>query len=147
MIDLTPAIDNKRNTNKQYFYWFHVFKAWIDDGHLADLQGSSVKVYLVIKSHANYQSGFGYPEIDTIAQKTGLSQSQTKRAAVSSALSGTLFTRHSYLHVAESGYTLIAAKVASLRGGLQAYVVDTAEAFESEVASVLTDDLIRVASR
>lgn len=60
--------------------WFHVFKSMIESGELANISGSAVKVYLVIKSYANYRTGEAFPAETTIAKKAGLSLSQVKRA-------------------------------------------------------------------
>lgn len=59
--------------------WFHIFKAMIDNNELAKMSGSSVKVYLVIKSHTNFATGRSFPGEETIARKSGLSVSQVKR--------------------------------------------------------------------
>lgn len=59
--------------------WFHVFRAMIDSGDLARMSGSSVKVYLVVKAHANFKTGRAYPALETIAMKAGLSLAQVKR--------------------------------------------------------------------
>lgn len=59
--------------------WFHIFKTMIDSGDLAKLSGSAVKVYLVVKAHTNFSTGQAFPNIETIAEKAGLSVSQVKR--------------------------------------------------------------------
>lgn len=59
--------------------WFHVFKDMVDNGDLARLSGSSIKVYLVIKSYTNFSSGKSFPMIETIAEKSGISSAQVKR--------------------------------------------------------------------
>jgi DNA-binding Lrp family transcriptional regulator len=59
--------------------WFHVFKDMIDSGDMAKLQGSSMKVYLVIKAHTNFSTGRAFPAIETISDKSGLSDPQVKR--------------------------------------------------------------------
>lgn len=59
--------------------WFHIFKAMIDSGDLAKLPGSSVKVYMVVKAHTNFQTGQAFPSIETIAEKSGLSTVQVMR--------------------------------------------------------------------
>lgn len=59
--------------------WFHVFKDMIDSGDMARLDGSAIKVYLVIKSYTNFSTGRAFPALDLIAQKAGLSESQVKR--------------------------------------------------------------------
>lgn len=60
--------------------WFHVFKSMIESGELANISGSALKVYLVIKSYSNYRSGASFPAETTVAEKSGLSISQVKRA-------------------------------------------------------------------
>lgn len=59
--------------------WFHVFKAMIDSGELATMDGSTVKVYLVVKAHTNFSTGRAFPALDTIAEKSGISLAQVKR--------------------------------------------------------------------
>lgn len=59
--------------------WFHVFKDMIDSGDMAKLEGSAVKVYLVVKSYTNFSTGRAFPAIETIAEKAGLSEAQVKR--------------------------------------------------------------------
>lgn len=59
--------------------WFHVFKDMIDNGDMAKLEGSSIKVYLVVKSYTNFSTGRAFPALETIAEKAGLSESQVKR--------------------------------------------------------------------
>ena len=59
--------------------WFHVFKDMIDAGDMAKLDGSAVKVYLVVKSYTNFSTGRAFPAIETIAEKAGLSDSQVMR--------------------------------------------------------------------
>lgn len=60
-------------------YWFHVFRAMIDGGELARMEGSTVKVYLVVKAHTNFNTGHSFPSHDLIARKSGLSLAQVKR--------------------------------------------------------------------
>ncbi|MFA1684546.1 helix-turn-helix domain-containing protein [Achromobacter dolens] len=59
--------------------WFHIFKAMIDSGELARLEGSAIKVYLVVKAYANFSTGFSFPALETVAEKAGLSLSQVQR--------------------------------------------------------------------
>lgn len=59
--------------------WFHVFKDMIDNGDMAKLDGSAIKVYLVVKSHTNFATGRAFPAIDTIAAGAGLSNIQVIR--------------------------------------------------------------------
>jgi hypothetical protein len=59
--------------------WFHVFKDMIDNGDMALLEGSAIKVYLVVKSFTNFSTGRAFPAIDLIAGKAGLSNVQVIR--------------------------------------------------------------------
>jgi DNA-binding transcriptional MocR family regulator len=59
--------------------WFHVFKAMIDSGELGRMDGSTVKVYLVVKAHTNFSTGRAFPALETVAEKSGLSLSQVQR--------------------------------------------------------------------
>lgn len=59
--------------------WFHVFKDMIDNGDMATLDGSTIKVYLVIKSYTNFSTGRAFPAHDLIASKAGLSERQVIR--------------------------------------------------------------------
>ncbi|MGT0192755.1 helix-turn-helix domain-containing protein [Burkholderia pyrrocinia] len=61
--------------------WFHVFRSFVDSGALADMDGATLKVYLVIKTHTNIYTGIAGPiGHKTIASKSGLHQSSVKRA-------------------------------------------------------------------
>lgn len=62
--------------------WFHVFRDFVISGQLASMSGSSTKVYLVIRAYANPASGNSFPSVETIAEKTGLSEAQVKRELV-----------------------------------------------------------------
>lgn len=59
--------------------WFHVFKDMIDSGDMARLDGSAIKVYLVVKSYTNFSTGRAFPAIELIAEKAGLSKVQVMR--------------------------------------------------------------------
>jgi len=59
--------------------WFHVFKDMIDNGDMARLDGSAIKVYLVVKSFTNFSTGRAFPALDLIAEKAGLSERQVMR--------------------------------------------------------------------
>ncbi|MFP6557103.1 helix-turn-helix domain-containing protein [Paraburkholderia sp. B3] len=61
-------------------HWFHFFRSMVDSGDLSRIAGSSLKVYLVIKAHVNYHTGVGFPSVVTIAEKSGVSVAQVKRA-------------------------------------------------------------------
>ena len=62
--------------------WFHVFKDMIDNGDMAKLDGSAIKVYLVVKSYTNFSTGRAFPAIDLVAEKAGLSERQVMRCLV-----------------------------------------------------------------
>jgi hypothetical protein len=59
--------------------WFRLPKALVDDGVLAELGGSGVKVYLVLERHAD-DDGFSFPSRATIAREAGLSKDTVSRA-------------------------------------------------------------------
>jgi len=59
--------------------WFHVFKDMIDSGDMARLDGSAIKVYLVVKSYTNFSTGRAFPALELIAEKAGLSERQVIR--------------------------------------------------------------------
>jgi biotin operon repressor len=60
--------------------WFHVFRDMIESGDVAKLGPHAVTVYLVIKAHTNFSTGRAFPALDTIAEKSGISESQVKRS-------------------------------------------------------------------
>lgn len=62
--------------------WFHVFKDMIDSGDMAALDGSAIKVYLVIKSYTNFSTGRAFPALELIASKAGLSERQVMRCLI-----------------------------------------------------------------
>lgn len=59
--------------------WFHLFRDMIDSGDMARLDGSTIKIYLVVKSYTNFGTGRAFPSIETIATKAGLSERQVMR--------------------------------------------------------------------
>lgn len=61
-------------------HWFHVFRAMVVQGDIAQVGAHAFAVYAVIKAHANYNSGQAYPSIDLISKLSGVSQAQVKRA-------------------------------------------------------------------
>jgi DNA-binding transcriptional MocR family regulator len=60
--------------------WFHVFRSMVDNGDVAKLGPFAVTVYLVIKAYTNYQSGMSFPSVETIAEKSGISERKVKSA-------------------------------------------------------------------
>lgn len=69
----------KGNNLSAELAWFHVFKAMIDDGEVAKIGASAFTTYCVIKSHTNFATGVAFPSIETISEKSGISQAQVKR--------------------------------------------------------------------
>lgn len=68
----------KGNNLNAELAWFHVFKAMIEDGELAKMGPSAFATYCVIKSHANFSTGKAFPSVETISQKSGISERQVK---------------------------------------------------------------------
>lgn len=60
--------------------WFHVFRDMIESGDVAKMGPHAVTVYLVIKAHTNFSTGRAFPALETIAEKSGISESQVKRS-------------------------------------------------------------------
>ena len=60
--------------------WFHVFKDMIDSGDVASMGPYAVTAYLVIKSYTNFATGVSFPSIETISEKSGMSERQTRRS-------------------------------------------------------------------
>lgn len=59
--------------------WFHVFKSMIDSGDVATMGPHAVTVYLVIKAYTNFSTGRSFPAIETICEKSGISDKQVRR--------------------------------------------------------------------
>ena len=68
--------------------WFHVLKSMIDNGDIAKLGPYATTVYLVIKAHTNFSTGLAFPSVDTIAEKSGVSEKQVKRCLITLEESG-----------------------------------------------------------
>jgi len=62
--------------------WFHVFKAMIDSGDVASMGPYAVTVYLVIKSYTNFSTGRSFPSLETIVEKSGISDKQVRRSLI-----------------------------------------------------------------
>jgi DNA-binding transcriptional regulator YhcF (GntR family) len=60
--------------------WFHFVRGFVLNGGLADLDGASVKVYLVIKAHTNFETGRARPAVSTIADLAGVSHDTVQRS-------------------------------------------------------------------
>ncbi|UZF34539.1 helix-turn-helix domain-containing protein [Ralstonia pseudosolanacearum] len=59
--------------------WFHVFRSMFSSHDAARMGPYAVTVYLVIKAHANFNTGNSFPSIELIADETGISRSQVIR--------------------------------------------------------------------
>lgn len=59
--------------------WFHVFRDMIESGDVAKIGPHAVTVYLVIKAHTNFSTGRAFPAIETIVEKSGISERQVMR--------------------------------------------------------------------
>jgi biotin operon repressor len=60
--------------------WFHFFRAMVESGDLAKMDGSVIKIYLIVKAHVNFTSGNAFPSIETLSAKAGMSERQVMRA-------------------------------------------------------------------
>ena len=60
--------------------WFHVFRDMVENGDVAKMGPHAVTVYLVIKAHTNFSTGRAFPALETIVEKSGISESQVKRS-------------------------------------------------------------------
>ena len=60
--------------------WFHFLRDMIQSKEIARLGDSAVKVYLVIKSFANWSDGRSFPSMDTISEYSGKSIPSVERA-------------------------------------------------------------------
>lgn len=78
--------------------WFHVFKDMIENGDMAKLDGSAIKVYLVVKSHTNFSTGRAFPAIDLVAEKAGLSERQVIRCLAELETAGYIIKNKSGRH-------------------------------------------------
>jgi hypothetical protein len=59
--------------------WFHVFRAMIYNGDIARMGPYAFTVYCVIKAHTKFSTGDAFPAIETIAERSGISEAQVKR--------------------------------------------------------------------
>lgn len=56
--------------------WFHIFRAMVDSGDVANMGPFAVTVYLVVKSYTNWKTGRSFPTVELIAEKAGISKRQ-----------------------------------------------------------------------
>jgi DNA-binding transcriptional ArsR family regulator len=76
---MTKAKAEQEDLFKAETSWFHVFKDMIDNGDMARLDGSAIKVYLVVKSYTNFATGHAFPAVELVGEKAGLSRPQVMR--------------------------------------------------------------------
>lgn len=74
------AAQNQGELFKAETTWFHVFRDMIENGDVAKMGPHAVTVYLVIKAHTNFSTGRAFPALETIVEKSGISESQVKRS-------------------------------------------------------------------
>jgi DNA-binding transcriptional ArsR family regulator len=73
------AAQNQGELFKAETTWFHVFRDMIESGDVAKMGPHAVTVYLVIKAHTNFSTGRAFPAVETIVEKSGISQRQVLR--------------------------------------------------------------------
>lgn len=122
-------------------WWFHCFRTFIDGGVLARMSGSGCKVYLVIKSHANYKTGLAGPAIATIAMKSGLSLAQVKRELTSLVKNGVIRKqktgRHNVYQLIEQFPLVSADGSTQVAMGLWDYVPSQVSAVTEELKQLV----------
>ena len=59
-------------------YWVHLLKDMIHSGEAAKIGPYALAVYVVIKAHVN-MAGSSFPSVQTIAEKSGMSDRQVLR--------------------------------------------------------------------
>jgi hypothetical protein len=74
-------------------YFFRVEHELLRSAAFQDLGGSAIKVYLVIGLYADFDTGWAYPSIRTIAQQGGLSRQTVLDAIKELTTAGLLATR------------------------------------------------------
>lgn len=76
MDTLPPSVTGQASSLKADTSWFHVFSAMVRDGDCKVIGAFAVVVYLVVKAHTNFKTGYAFPEITTIVEKSGISRRQ-----------------------------------------------------------------------
>lgn len=65
---------------KAQTWWLRILKEMIDSGDWAKMGPYATSVYTVIKAHAAQNNGDSFPSQELIAEETGMSLSEVKRA-------------------------------------------------------------------
>lgn len=60
--------------------WFHVFRAMIESGDAAAMGPHTFALYIVIKSYTNFTTGHAFPQLELLAEKSGISIRQVKKS-------------------------------------------------------------------
>jgi DNA-binding transcriptional MocR family regulator len=71
---MTDDEDNQQDLFPLDPSWFHVFRQMIDNGDAAKMGGTTFLIYCVIKAHVNFTTGASFPQMSTIAKKSGSSE-------------------------------------------------------------------------
>ncbi len=85
--------DKKTTQESQYAVdatWTHLFKSMVLSGDAAELGGSSILVYVILKSFTDFNSGESFPAISTISKYSNLGERQIIRCLKSLAEFGYL---------------------------------------------------------
>lgn len=72
-------------------WWSKIFRSLIDNGDLARMSGSAVKVYFALKSRVNAKTGLTSCSMQRIASDTGISEKSARRAIAE-------LIKHGYVH-------------------------------------------------
>lgn len=77
------ATQSKEHEQGELFHaettWFHVFKAMIDSGDAAAIGPHALALYVVIKSYTNFSTGRAFPQLELLAEKSGMSLAMVKK--------------------------------------------------------------------
>lgn len=72
-------MDNQPQLWEAETHWFHVLTELVRNKTIAKMDGTTLKVYVVIKAHANYYDGQAFPGLDTIAEFAGVSHNTLEK--------------------------------------------------------------------
>lgn len=61
-------------------HWFHVMKELVKTKVMADMDGSTLKVYMAIKAFANHYEGQAFPSYETLMEYAGVTEPTLKKA-------------------------------------------------------------------
>ena len=72
--------------------WVHLFRYMVENGSISKMSGSALKVYVIIKTLSGFENGKTTASQQTIADQSGLSVIQVKRAVKELKFLGYLFS-------------------------------------------------------